>query len=251
MPVTEQMTEILRLTEAPIIDFICEVRFESTVPRLGDILSKSLAETFPDLIAPAGRRTPDLPFPLPPGLEIAFGGNMTQLVFQDGMNVNVAERAVGVGVTGPYRGWAELRPRIREVFATVLSSSLITKVSRCSVKYTNFFPGSPVDVDSVLNVSVELGGRRVRSNSSQVRTEFKDGVDVSIIQIINPVKVEGRGIDENEGLLLDIDCIRSFSQSRDIDSLMEQIDGVHAQEKRVFFDLLSAAARDAMGPIYA
>ena len=248
---TEQTTEILRLTEAPIIDFVCEIRFESAVPRLSDILCKSLAEAFPDLIAPTNRRGPELPFPLPPGLEVAFGGNITQLVFQDGMNVNVAERAVGVGVAGPYRGWGDLRPRIKDVFATVLASTLITKVSRCSVKYTNFFPGTPVDMESILNVSVELGGRRVRANGSQVRTEFKDGNDVSIVQIINPVKVEGRGDDENQGLLLDIDCIRSFSQSRDIDTLMEQVDAVHTQEKKVFFDLLSANARDAMGPVYA
>ncbi len=250
MPVTEQMNEIVRLTEAPIIDFVCEVRFESSVPRLRDILAKSLAEAFPALIAPAAPNTPDLPFPMPPGLELALGGNMTQLIFPDGMNLNVSERYVGVGVSGPYRGWAELRPRIKEVFSAVLSSSLISKVSRCSVKYTNFFPGTPVDVESVLNGTLELGGRRIRSEGCQLRTDFKEGDDISIIQIINPVNVEGRS-EDGQGLLLDIDCIRNLSLARDIEALMVQVDAVHAHEKKVFFELLSAEARNAMGPIYA
>ncbi|WP_312325591.1 TIGR04255 family protein [Stenotrophomonas sp.] len=247
---TEQMNEIVRLTEAPIVDFVCEVRFESSVSRLRDILAKSLTEAFPALIAPAAAPAPDLPFSLPPGLEIAFGGSTTQLVFPDGMNVNVSERAVGVGVAGPYRGWGELRPRIREVFSAVLSSSLIAKVSRCSVKYTNFFPGTPVDVESVLNGTLELGGRRIRSEGFQFRADFRDGDDTSIIQILNPVNVEGRS-ENNQGLLLDIDCIRTFSQARDIEALMAQVDAVHAHEKKLFFELLSTEARNAMGPIYA
>jgi uncharacterized protein (TIGR04255 family) len=248
--VTEQLKEIVRLTDAPIIDFVCEMRFESSASRLRDILAKSLAEAFPTLITPSAAPSPELPFSLPPGLEAAFGGVMTQLVFSDGVNVNVSERAVGVGVAGPYRGWEQLRPRIIEVFSAVLSSSLITKVSRCSVKYTNFFPGTPVDVANVLNGKLELGGRRVRAEGCQLRVDFKDGDDVSIIQVMNPVVVPGRS-ENGQGLILDIDCIRSFSQARDIEALMVQVDAAHAHEKKLFFEMLSTEAREAMGPIYA
>lgn len=250
-----------RLGRDPIVQAICEIRFE---PESADnsslllgLLFSALREDFPK-----HSKLPNASLPA------ELRGTVPQLSFAhlyrlsgNGKAVNIGEKSLSVAVTDSYIGWASFQPLILKVFRAAVETGLLGVINRMSIRYTNrieIVDGS--SLEDALKAKVALGGDEVSRRGAggadrsalTVRHESRlDGL-ITIVQIGFPATFTLNGKLSKGGLAVDIDVVADgLDSGSDFSAEMQALlERIHAQEKKTFFALLSDEALAAYDPQY-
>lgn len=243
----------IKLKKEPLVEAVCQLRVTGATALNtffpGLLLAQHEAdvseiEQLPAAMIPEPVRAsqPDMAFT--PLVKLKFKGVL----------VMIGERSLTVSNPAPYLGWAGFKTLICEVFTTLLSSNLIKRVERYSLKYTNVLKAdeSPDSLDA-LTWSPSIGILDLDKRATTLRTQTMTGEVVSIVTIAGAVVVQAAGQAPVQGSLIDIDTIcqsnpqdaKSFTGS-----MSEELDEIRRINKEAFFECLTKEAIDELGPIY-
>lgn len=242
-----------RLGKEPLLDVVCGVNFRSKLPA---------ASMLPGLLLPVleGSQTKFEALPIAQLPQIVRDQNPALLnapemrvIVDDQFAILIGSQWLGVGCLMPYPGWARFKDMILKVFSIFKNASFIEKIERHSIKYVDFFPtvsgGGEI---SRFNAKIEIAGRRLSSQATQLRTEILEGPFLHAVTIVAPATVSRSGGNE-EGSIVDVDThrIQQYESVNEFLSAMPiLLDEIHTANKNFFFDMLSEKLVDELEPHY-
>lgn len=242
----------IRLNAEPLVDALCEMRFQAAIPASGilpGVLFTQLGsdnlklEALPASQIPAAVRHRDPMLNAAPLVRLLWGN----------FAIGIGEAAVAVSVIGKYPGWSDFKPAIIKVIGAVIGSGIVQRIDRYSVKYTDVIPlGSKQPVGG-LDLKVSVGNHAVSSEAAQISVEILDDPYVHIVQAITNAEAVLPNGEKRSGSLVDVDSISTSIASDPhefLKDLPQNLDQLHQKNKRIFFECLTQETLESLGPIY-
>ena len=166
----------------------------------------------------------------------------------------VGDRNVAVACHMPYPGWAKFREAILEVVRGVISSSVIQRVTRYSLKYIDLIQ-KPSIADQVkcFNWAVSLGTHQLKAEAAILRIEILRHGAIHAVQVLTGAQVQAPNSPLQSGAVIDIDSICNVDEAQVeqfADGLASRIDDLHASNKQIFFECLTPAIVQELNPSY-
>lgn len=257
------------LKRSPIVEAICEVRFDvraEAIQAASALLTADFFRRFTD-----GRPSevhiigPELPGELPAGVPEAQAEALRyrpsrRLVWASG-TAEVPTQLVQLGRTvaslhlyPPYPGWEVFKSRIDTFLRLVEGNEVVSVIKQCGLRYVNILPAfdGPSSSLNMLEARIALKGIDIRDQAFQLRSEdvFADG-RVQIVTIAQPAQASVGPTAQHSGLLVDVDTQTKFGNEAQAPvGLSEEIEALHDASKRTFFALLKKSTLSALGPIW-
>ncbi len=236
-----------------MVDATCEVRFTSDVPasavvpgllftKLGNV---SKIEPLPASQLPAQIRDSD------PQFEFAALSRLNW----DGYWILVGDKSLAVGCKMPYPGWAAFRAAIIKVVGQLAELPFITSIERHSLKYVDVFEtgGDHVLALRKFDLDLRLGTQQIKSEHTVLRVELTRPPFLHVVQIITAAQIQQESLAPRAGSVLDVDTVR-VERRTDLplffSELPSLLDEIHAANKQVFFECLSAEGLESLEPKY-
>lgn len=174
--------------------------------------------------------------PFEPGYFLDKSGKVKVTVKGSGLVFNMVDE---------YIGWNAYSSSIRAVLSTLFQANLFNKVSRVGIRYISQFPGLRLLDNLKMKLSVEIPNKNLES--TQIRSEYKEGVFKIILTLINDV---ANAENSERQSIIDIDVIQVFDGLTESDAVMSAIDDGHAKQKTTFFGLLKDEFLETLNPTY-
>lgn len=227
------------LRRCPIVDSICEIRFESSFPSeivtgmiVGALGSITEIEGLPVLQIPEAIRNIDEQLKFAPHYKAKIG----EITLQFGGGV------IAISSPIPYIGWIAFKPKIEEVLDKLISNKLIKNITRVARRTVNFFP------DDILEHSTFKVHTPIEQEKKQYHytDHYCDGDNMMIRTTIANKAV----YQISEGSVIDIDAFIELNNEPQLENIMEAIEKTHQESKKVFFTLLTPDFIKSMEPEY-
>lgn len=224
----------------PLIESLLEIRFSSDINSVSSILPGLIFNAFSDRLA----KTATLPIAsiLPqirdadPNLRYA---PTVQISLDPGPYIiQVGDHVAALSCPRPYTGWAEFGEMIRTFGRILRKTGLITRPERFSMKYVDILSTMSSPTIEALNVEFKLGGRDLTSAPVTLRAEIQEGSFTHIVQIVASVHAQMPDNTQISGILIENDTICNESGGDFWETFENQLDYMHAFNKRRFFELL-------------
>ncbi len=251
----------VKLGKEPLIDVVCGVGLDCAQPIdtfIPGLLLKKLDgkqpifEALPAAGIPAEVRAVALPSQNTPLMRVIVDSQFVVLIGQ---------KWLGVACQMPYAGWESFRPMIEKVFSVISEAPFINSIERYSLKYVDFLPKrddcAPLDF---FNLKIDLAGRRLKGEPTQLRAEISDQPFVHILTVLSQVRlnrvlppVAPKAPLSSDGSILDVDTQRiadAMPVSAFLENLPTLLDEIHFANKQFFFDLLSESGLSDLDPHY-
>ena len=240
-----------RLKKEPLIEAIWQVEFES--PAAGDVLPgllyAALRKDHPklqlhrlpaaDLPAIVAQMDPNLRLAAKVRLEEPEGAFLWQ----------VGDRVATLNCRKPYAGWAAFREAIISLTKIIEESGLVAQPLRHSLRYIDLLTLNDAPDLSALQFDMKLGSHAVKTLPLQMRLELPDGEVNHIIQIATPAQAQLPD-GQQTGSVVDLETFAN-AQPGNWAAMRNQLDTLHDQSKRLFFEhLLTAEAIEKLEPEY-
>ncbi|RYG94761.1 MAG: TIGR04255 family protein [Alphaproteobacteria bacterium] len=245
-----------KLSKEPLIDVVCAVTFAADVsasamlPGLllsGHTGKQPTFEALPASQLPQALRDQDPNLRNAPLMRVLLG--------DDRFPILIADHSLAVGCKMPYAGWKAFKDVALSVFSVLEAATFIKKIERHSLKYVDLFPDRE-NVPSSLsrfNLKLEVAGRVLDHEVTQLRTELKEPPFLHVATIISPAIVQRPDGTKVNGSVVDVDThrqqefavVKEFT--RQLPDLLEEI---HTANKAFFFDLLSDSGLKELEPMY-
>lgn len=227
-----------RLGAEPIVDAICEIRFEKSLLDIVGLLPGLLMEK----IGTIDEINRLLPSHLPPMIEIGELADQAHVRLKSGdMYVSIGPRVLAVAMPNPYPGWTTFRSAALGVFELAMRRGLVGGVSRVSVRYTDLIDAGAFHQ---LNASLMLGGT---DNFEAV--EIKAVRSIEGARVVSSIASPASTTDGRSGLVVDTDTMME-SPADFWENAGEHLDQLHRISKEVFFDLMKADTLASLHPEY-
>lgn len=240
------------LANDPIVQCLWEVRFETPVD--------SVAELLPGMLFSILRHHFDSVETLPVGeMPRAVRSQIPNADYQaskrlvgKSVALNIADRSVVVDLVKPYWGWDRFKALLVEVAEALRQTNLVSKINRTSLRYVNILPDN-LGLDSLAALDIDLAVPQfsVAGKTVQIRFEVTTEEYISIVQIVGSAEtlslVDGRN-KKISGMLVDVDTVTSKEPINFWGDFSNVIEGLHSQEKDVFFSLLTEKTVNILGP---
>jgi uncharacterized protein (TIGR04255 family) len=177
------------------------------------------------------------------------------LVFQahhrfqkENLSISLGPRTIIFSNQRPYIGWTEWNKFIIETLSELIQSKVFRAIERCGLRYINTFNKELFEFS---NISVNLIGQNLKSESTSVRTELVDDDIIKILHISNNVAIIS-GEQSYNGSIVDIDCISNFNLSNEEFSIEfnQILENFHKKEKELFFNILKDDFIEQLEPIF-
>ncbi len=229
------------LKKNPIIEAIFEVRFNSEIENIRNILPGILygnfREDFPKIEQlPNGylpkeilEQNPDLIYQVTHRLHGQF------------YIIGLGERVFSLNNIHPYQGWNNFSLKIKELITVLQQTQLINQIKQVSLKYLNLLSHEThVNLLNHLNVTVQLAGLNLENCNFNLQTEIKQNDITTIVQIIpNTTLISNMNGEINKGLLLDISSHLQLIDNNDFwNNPLNLLNKLHQVEKDLFFKIL-------------
>lgn len=240
-----------KLAKEPLVDAVFEMRFESDMPvssiwpgiLYSELLGAKSMESLPAAGVPKEYRDTDPSLMYSPLCKISWGDYW----------ILIGDRVFAVASKIPYPGWDGFKQAILTIFGVVLRQDMIRSISRCSIKYVDILDGIPVRPSDCFNLELTLGGRLPHGNDFHVRLGLEEAGLTHTLQIASEGQaqlVSGRIV---SGPVVDADSVMAINDE-DASTFLYQLEKragvIHAANKRIVFDCLSAEALSYLEPTY-
>jgi uncharacterized protein (TIGR04255 family) len=241
----------LRLGTEPLLEVVFELRFQPARDSVAELLPGILFDRL-------GDRYPQVaPLPLasvPPEIRRSEANLQYQAAHQlTGINerLYVGDRVVGYNRLSPYPGWAVVRADILQLAKLVKKSKFVGRGERLSLKSINFLEESS-DSGQLAKLAVDLRieEKLVPEDGLLLRAEFKDGPNVTILQIIPTARLTHGPHAGRSGMIIEVDCIRVVKEPDIWSAFAHELDRLHLRAKERFFSLLRPETLESLDPVY-
>ncbi len=231
-----------KLNSEPIVDAICELRFEAAPQSAVNLLPGMMFEKYGNFEEIEKLGISELPAVLL--LE-------ESLKYQPHLRLRNANRYISIGPNmisashlPPYGGWANFSAFAFDVFSVLKDRGFIESFTRISLRYTDIIDiGEKSDL-SLLDAEIRLG-KFTAHDTFQVRAERKEDSVHVITQIAGPATSS----DGRKGVVVDVDT--SMEAPHDFwGSHAEAYKELHSINKSAFFGMLKSETVDALKPEY-
>jgi uncharacterized protein (TIGR04255 family) len=233
-----------RLSTEPLVEVICETRFDAASDSAVNLLPGILHEALGPF--EHQHRLISLP-PQMLAVDAAFAVQPQIRLSQKNLAIQIGARTVSVLYQPPYPGWSDFSAYVQRVFDVVCKQSFITGFNWLSLKYIDLLQIGASPRISWLNAENSLGGRRLDAEPQSMRVEYVEPPWTTVTQIVCPAQ---RVDSQEDGLLVDVDVIyrRPFDDFRN--QYRDVLRELHQRNKAQFFSLLTDETLAKLGPEY-
>ena len=161
--------------------------------------------------------------------------------------LNIGPDVLTFSTNTPYSGWEKWSDFFYEVLARSLEANVINKVERLGLRYINHFNDN---IFEKIHCEVDLIGRKLKNESTNLRTEEIDGDFIKVLQIGNSVTMV-KGDQSISGSVIDIDILYNIKNTKYfLKNYKEVVESAHSKEKELFFALMKETFLEEFNPIY-
>lgn len=233
-----------KISPCPIIEAVFEIKFETLIPSAAvfGLLYPHLFNQFQDihelpiLQIPESIRSQNPNLKYQPSYQLSDG---------DKFRIQIGANVVTVSNIGEYVGWDSFSEKIYFVLSHVLDSKIPSKIVRFGLRYISFFD---LNIFEKINFELTLDkspfspehlviGSLIRRNDFQLNLQILNNASVPTEQRIGSV-VDIDTYIENPEIILFQNTYRSL------------VDNAHAEEKKLFFQLLNKDFLESFSPEY-
>lgn len=230
------------ISPCPIVEAICEVRFEPTV-HPDAVFGACYAKLSP-LIGPPT----NLPIlGLPP--EIREGD--PNLRFQphykftrEGYTFQLGPRVLALSVARPYPGWQNFSAKVKTAVKALNETSVIADVKRFGLRYIDYFEGNVFDLIDV-EIQVNSQALAARETALSLVTDHRYS---HVVRIRKDVTV-GVANKTLQGSVIDVDSFAPDPKGG-LSSFDQFLEEAHEDEKTIFFGMLKPEFLATLHPNY-
>ncbi|WP_374489806.1 TIGR04255 family protein [Zoogloea sp.] len=243
----------VKLNKEPLIEVLCAVHFSSDVPAeslLPGLLLSKLATPNPKIEPLGAAQLPQVIRDNDPNLQNA---PLMRILVDDQHFILIGSRWLAVGCQIPYSGWSEYKKTIISVFSILGDAGFVKNIERHSLRYVDFIKSQDAPSSlSIFDLKINIAGRPLDKEQTQLRTEIIDPDFLHAITIISKANLNKPGESAIEGVLLDVDThrVQSMSPNEFKEGLNDFLEAIHSSNKKIFFDLLSDFGLERLEPIY-
>lgn len=240
------------LEREPLVDAVFEVRLNGARP-LADILPGFLLHE----LGPATKITrlpaADIPRPLRadnPDLQFA----PIQRLEWERYFIAFGDSNVVISCRLPYPKWPGFKAAILDITSRIAKVELGGQVERYSVKYVNLIQ-APTLSDQVkkIRMAIKLGDVQVNDDHMSLQVHRREGDIIHILSVVTGAQAQMPDGNRVFGILVDIDSIRDVSVpdfGAFAANLEPGLQELKLANKAKFFDCLTDATTQEMGPVY-
>lgn len=240
----------VKLHNDPIVEAAFEIRFQSKMEAVSDLLPGMLFTKFKDHFG-TPKRLPiaELPRQI---LESDVNLRYQPRLKMEGerFSIFIGDRVALVNCVRPYSGWVEFRSLILDVLEKFKEIDFISTVERLSLKYVNLLEASsPQEQFARVKVAANLGDYRLTDWPTSFRTEITDEGIINLVDVKSraTVTIKKKGQSEAlKGLLVTIDSIHRLPENF-WENRADLINKIHQTEKKLFFSLLTEKTVEQFG----
>lgn len=241
----------IKLGKEPLLDVVCGVNFQSSAPAEaflpGLIMQKMTGrqlkfESLGIAHIPQAVREQDSTLQNAPLMSIKV---------DDQFIILIASKWLGVGCIMPYSGWAKFKEMICAAFSVLRDAPFATLVERHSLKYVDFIQSGDKSLTR-FNVDLQVAGKAVSNQATQLRTELTEAPFLHAISLLSDAMVRRPDESIMRGSVVEVDThrIESLAIADFLNNLESLLDQLHDSNKSLFFSLLSKEGLDELEPVY-
>lgn len=233
-----------RLSTEPLVEVICETRFDAVGDSAVNLLPGILHEAFGPF--EQQRRL----MPLPPqilAMDEALAVQPQIQLVAGNMGIQIGARTVSVFNHPPYRGWSDFSTYVQRVFDLIHKQSFVERFDWLSLKYIDLLRIDGPPRISWLNAQCSLGGRLLDAEPQNLRVEYVELPWTTVTQIACPAQRIGEA---ESGVLVDVDVIYRLAFDDFPNQSREVLRELHRRNKAQFFSLLTDETLAKLGPEY-
>jgi len=226
----------------PLINTTVEVRFVSTIEQ-DKVLNFYLNLLYDKLPEVHDRRLPQLSGHISdPRMKYA-----ANYIFQDKeFSVSADYNVIAFANVGDYKLWGNYFPFIKKILLALSDTGVVQKIERIGLRYASFLPYKGEDLP-IIDLDINLDKNGYDRRNDFFRSEFFNDKFTLILQLKRYLKDN----ENNDGVLIDIDAVRSDNIPQSFnDDFFGIIDNLHLEEKKLFFDLLHPNYLATLNPTY-
>lgn len=242
-----------KLDKEPLVDAVFEVRFSMQSPAsniLPGIFFTKLTDVEKNIEQLSASQIPKHIRDADPNIKFA---PLIRINWKE-FFLLIGDMNVAIGCKLPYPGWAEFKKTITQVITTILEANVINNIQRFSLKYVNLIPSTNIEEQvASVRLNLTLGSHTLKKEVFQLRMEQTDKELIHIIQIISSAFVTTPNAVSKEGLVIDIDTVRNVNNQNPESFLVDfeqNIDCLHHENKRIFFDYITRKTLTDLNPHY-
>ena len=227
----------------PIVESICEVRFEPLVPPDAvfgvsyAILSAMVGKPtqLPILTLPPEIREKDLNLRFQPHYKFESLGYVMQL----------GPRVASVAASMPYPGWGEFSSAVKARIQALVKAGVVGAIKRFGLRYINFIEG---DVFGKIDLEMRINGQDIAARETSL-TLIIDHHYSHIVRIRKDVNVTVAQKKPMFGSVIDIDSFVA-DPSGGFAAFDTFFETAHTDEKTLFFGMLKQDFLATLNPEY-
>lgn len=167
----------------------------------------------------------------------------------------IGERLLGIACKVPYPGWKKFKEIISKIINHLANLRIIDAPNRFSVKYIDFLPNEKFPEGlPLLNWKLSVGESSLVGEAVSLKSQQKVGEFVVVRDIHSRAEVQVQGGPKQSGILLATDVVKIQDSPLDwsvfLQSFDADVDALHDEGKRQFFNCLTEEAIDILQPSY-
>jgi uncharacterized protein (TIGR04255 family) len=189
-------------------------------------------------------------FKLPDGNEFNFESGIAGGFFLDKkelVKVNVTSNTLTFNSFSGYPGWETMHGTIKSTVREMLEKGIIEAVLRIGVRFISQF--NEIEIFQKLKLSLTLNISNKRFATTQIRSEYEEDGFKIILNILNNFPRTEKNVQQKFSTV-DIDVIKFYASSNDINDINDGVDKAHFKQKSIFFSLLSDEYLRTLNPEY-
>ena len=236
--------------KAPIIDAVFDIWFESKMPSealLGIIVEN--IESYKDI-----RSLPLLQ--LPKDIRLMDPNLKHQALYeilptdQKPYKIVLGHNSLGIALNGEYQGWDEsFFPEIKELYGKIFEKGLIEKITRCGLRYVDFFQDE--NIYETGKVSVVINKSQVTDPNEKILLRIEKEIDdntAMAVVIDNKaiVKKSPENIEKN-GSIIDIASFIKNEELLNEENFFEIVNNLHTFNKDYFKEVANDKLIEQLG----
>ncbi len=242
-----------RLGKEPLLEAVWELRFAgdvSTGQELPGLLLGKLRADYP------GARIELRPLAnVPPEFrnsqyQMRYGA--THALPCGEFTILTGDNVVAVSMVKPYPGWDTFRKRISTLADWLNKAGVIRKPTAFSIRYVDFFAGSPAETLNLLAAEIRMGEFKPTSGELQLQMGVVLNEFQGSIQVLNPVTLPGGSNPlEKTGMVTDIVVNAALRDPENAwNDIKSNLNPAKEACHRLFFNLLKPETIKSLDPIY-
>ena len=177
----------------------------------------------------------------------------------DNYSISIGENNVVVSSHIPYLGWDKFKPIILDILGIINEMNIVKNIDRFSTKYVNFIEGDNVaERIKLLDARISIGDDVFDKHNFSLRVDVPNNDFINIINIHSSgtiINQENNNDHRNgkEGTIIETDTIKrlqNISYDEWIKTANEELEKIHCENKRMFFNSLKKETIELLEPEY-